>query len=162
MINIPAEELIGVKYFFIKKIWLTSKWGKKPTDKDRFCQLREYYKGKVTMTGSIAEIECGNGQLEGIPITKKWLKAFGFQDKTLTSVFSIQLYWNTYLEIFWMGKNEWHAHIEQSSDHDQRIVSLKPIGFIHELQDLYFNLSGRNDEKMLKLKNVKDLDTILT
>lgn len=80
--------------------------------------------------------------IEPIPLTEEWLLKFGFKkdDK------SFWKHWlNYYLELTNFGAEYWYpiyAEVPELSGNDEQRIHLTCIQYVHQLQNLYFALTG--------------------
>ena len=73
---------------------------------------------------------CEHTETRGIEITEKWLERFGFKDEP-------KIGWekkNVYLQ-FHAVQEHWEVNLTEG-------IFLRPIKYVHELQNIYFTLTG--------------------
>lgn len=84
-------------------------------------------------------------EIEGEPITEEWLVRLGFEKmnngKYYTKIFGIGtwLMFETKGFTYWVGVGDWN-------DTDHQSVGLGKTQYIHQLQTLYFALTGQELE----------------
>jgi hypothetical protein len=97
-----------------------------------------YSDGVITITAyGIYEIDGGRlTELKPIPLTEEWLLKFGFEKTFYEGEFG--RYWD-YIE----HKHEFHLHGMGFKSEDMDFTFLmRKINFVHQLQNLYFALTG--------------------
>jgi len=73
-------------------------------------------------------------QFEGITLTEEWLLSFGFY-KSMSWTYAIELEGNLKL-VYYLGEKGWSIGFKSYSD----FANLK---YVHQLQNLYFALTGK-------------------
>lgn len=92
----------------------------------------------------------------GILITEEWLARFGLKKMI---GYSKETSKNKYLEVAWNDKDKWYVmfrntHIGSSTRYLDDYVCLRTdLKYIHELQNLYFAISGRELELIDSTEN---------
>jgi hypothetical protein len=88
-----------------------------------------------------------NGDLSPIPLTEEWLLKFGFKkgNSIYPEGYSINiLNTDTYLRPSFEGGFYWGFNLRNKSDCE--LYNAKPIKYVHQLQNLYFALTGNELE----------------
>ncbi|MCZ2084806.1 MAG: hypothetical protein LC112_11090 [Flavobacteriales bacterium] len=96
----------------------------------------ELRKDKVLTTGPISVI-CLYSETKPIPLTEEWLFKFGFENKILSSEFSMNDF------PFIIYNNE----IWTDRDNDDDVIC--KVDFVHELQNFYFAVKRKELELKL-------------
>jgi hypothetical protein len=82
-------------------------------------------------------IICAVDVLDPIPITEDWLLKLGFE-KTMTWTYTIDLLGSLKL-VYYLGEKGWSLGFKNYSDFSN-------LKYLHELQNLYFALTGKELE----------------
>jgi hypothetical protein len=108
--------------------------------------------GNLTMQGVVSEIDKGSFrvinenneslkstwfEIEPIPLTEEWLLKLGFE-KTMTWTYTIDLLGSLKL-VYYLGEKGWSLGFKNYSDFSN-------LKYLHELQNLYFALTGKELE----------------
>ena len=99
-------------------------------------ELREkmcYYKYNETTYNSRYE------NIEPIPLTEEWLLKFGFED--ITGV-DYLLHISIDFKLILIPVDGFYPQINKADDSGWQSISLNKINYVHELQNLYFALTG--------------------
>ena len=76
--------------------------------------------------------------IDHIPITEEWLRRFGFKDGLISDFKSLPIGNNTYL-----SGSENGVWVDKVVDGKDYSVGLGGAIFVHQLQNLYFALTGK-------------------
>ena len=106
--------------------------------KDRMDERQEWNEVDTIDAEDILSIQKGSKSYLPIPLTEEWLKKFGFKDVIGRHGYKIKttnakVIWNEVVLEFW---NEWHF------SGDEGIKMSIAIKHVHQLQNLYFALTG--------------------
>lgn len=124
----------------------------------RIGNFLKHYKNIAHVTwGVIKDVELGERNYEPIELTEEWLEKFGFEkdehfdvdknDEWIAS-FEILLYFkedksiNSY--IFWDKRDG--CHLQLGGELDVALRHFPNIKYVHQLQNLYFALTGKELE----------------
>ena len=80
--------------------------------------------------------------VQPIALTEQWLLDFGFKENEYGNMSLFKEF--EYLEIM-CGRGDFYPSYEQPTEfahEENRVVSLKQIKYVHQLQNLYFALTG--------------------
>jgi hypothetical protein len=86
---------------------------------------------------------CFEDQYDFVPLTEEWLMKFGFvKDDNFNYWINLQTH---YLEIFFSGNDYYpvFCEIPEFSHQSEQRVGLKSIKYVHQLQNIYFSLTGQ-------------------
>lgn len=91
--------------------------------------------------------ECTWDQCKPIPLTEKWLIKFGFKKKKLYNDFWFELnvrkwHFITNDSQYYKNKNKWFIGFEEKIGYDSYNF-VKDCNTVHQLQNLYFALTGK-------------------
>ena len=90
---------------------------------------------KIGFSGSFK----GNWQAEPIPLTEEWLLKFGFLDTTgVDYIYHVDLDFKLII----IPASDFYPQIDKADDSGWKSVSLNKIKYVHQLQNLYFALTG--------------------
>lgn len=96
----------------------------------------------VWADGEADNTDCDLDSVKGIEITDDWLIDFGFK-KDNNGNYWIDLQTH-YLELM-LSNGHWYptyAQVPEMSHEDEQRISINRIEFVHELQNLFFALTG--------------------
>ena len=90
-----------------------------------------------------------NNELKPIPLTEEWLIKFGFEKYSTKSEFycldSTSIYEGT---LNYNYKNNFISLSGMNDDYHEELILVKPMLYVHQLQNLYFALT--NEELTIK------------
>jgi hypothetical protein len=92
------------------------------------------FKKCIEVTNKImnAKIELDNQWLKPIPITKEWLLKFGF----------VQQYWGVFLTTYYRKGNILYSLSDGNVELYKPNICLTQLKYVHQLQNLFFALTG--------------------
>lgn len=90
------------------------------------------------------------GRYKPIPLTEEWLEKFGFENQSLDIFINHKEEQGHWLEF--TGE---YVELQSSGDYSGHELGLKHVKHVHQLQNLYFALTGEELEvKELRLNNL--------
>ena len=103
--------------------------------------------GRIKPSIDLWRIECTDfcslESFKPIPLTEQWLIDFGFEKKQ-TDVFSISLDYGVFLFVTLLKKNETLINLVETGLYSDNVCLRKICKYVHQLQNLYFALTGED------------------
>lgn len=99
-------------------------------------------KGNELFEADFITIKMANNY-KPIPLTKEILLKFGFEkQETILHTFFENDYGDFYFSLQLMNNNSFHLRIRNDSQENERYTGLGIFKYVHQLQNLYFALTG--------------------
>ncbi len=118
---------------------------------DEFQEFRNEEKGihVITFPFASGESEMFESNIRPIPITEEWLIKFGFKLINIaTNPYEFQ-----YQLDYWIIRKSTEFGIEVCQDLGEHYVNrLRSIDFVHDIQNLYFSITGKELKYYNKIK----------
>lgn len=120
--------------------YISDEWANKKPFKVHFA----HPVGRVKF-GEKGKYSCKIDSIRGIELTEKWLKEFGFE----------------FDGSYWKPKGCWHRYVFHKRAMFTNVLNLEPEGcivphaqvyYVHQLQNLYFALTGKELKREEKIK----------